>query len=172
MPEAPPTTPGTRAWLWGKLRREHGRADELLKRAQWVQAELENVRKQAERDRSQAGERATADLLKALLPTLDALQAAPPDSGFDLVRKELERALTDHGLAAIEAQGRPYDPLRHEAIQRESRPCRDGEQPGLHVNRELRRGYAVKGRVLRPAVVHVVELTAPAGPASDSKGAN
>lgn len=156
-PEAPST--GTRAWLWARLRGERKRAEDHLKRAQWVQAELENVRKQAARDGQQAAEKAVRDVLLRLLPVLDSLEAAPASEGLTMVRAELERALAAEGLHPIEAAGQAFDPLRHEAIQRTERPCAPGEAPGLVVEQELRRGWAHRGRVLRPAMVRVVERT-------------
>lgn len=163
---APPPAPGTRAWLWARLRRERVRADDLLQRAKWVQAELENVRKQAERDRAQAADRAVADLVQRLLPALDALDAAPPSEGLDLVRRDVAAALAAQGVVPLAAAGQPYDPLRHEAVLREARPCRAGEAPGLVVAEELRKGWALRGKVLRPAIVRVLELTPPAPPAA------
>lgn len=181
MPDAPANPsprsplPGTRAWALGRWRQERGRADELLKRAQWLQAELENVRKQAERDAAQAGERAVAALLRRLLPVMDSLQhaaaqaAKPEQEGLALVHAELEKALAAEGLSPIRCAGERFDPDLHEAVQRAERPCREGEEPGLVVEQELRRGYLFRGRVLRPALVLVVERV-PRQPA-DADGA-
>ncbi|HEV8359261.1 MAG TPA: nucleotide exchange factor GrpE [Candidatus Thermoplasmatota archaeon] len=166
-PPPPPTSTGTRAWLWGRWRTERRRADDLLHRAQWLQAELENVRKQAERDRAQAGERAAERVVTRLLPVLDSLEAAAAaDPGLALVGRELERALAEEGLAPIRALGQAFDPRLHDAAQRDARACRDGEVPGLVVDAELRRGWTLRGRVVRPAMVRVVERI----PAAASQG--
>jgi molecular chaperone GrpE len=176
-PTSAPTA-GTRAWLWGRVRRERQQAADLTRRAQWLQAELENVRKQAERDRAQASDKATEALVRRLLPVLDSLQhaasSAPASEGEDgaglaLVHRELLRTLEAEGLAAITTQRAAFDPLRHEAVQRaEPRACEAGEEPGLWVEAELRRGYALRGRVLRPAMVRVVERTVAQEPEPDS----
>jgi molecular chaperone GrpE len=120
-----------------------------------------------------------ADLVQRLLPALDSLDHALANAegevahGLRMVRADLDKALAAEGITPLPALGQPYDPLRHEAIGRTTRPCQDGEAPGLVVGQELRRGYALKGRVLRPAMVHVVERTPPpAEPASHaSQGA-
>jgi molecular chaperone GrpE len=147
-------------WLWARWRAERARSRDLLRRAQWLQAELENLRKQAERDRAHAGERAVEQAFAQLLPALDALDAAPPDPGLALVRAELDKALASQGLQRIApGHGQPFDPHAQEAVRREARPAQPGEPRGLVVGATLRPGYALRGRVLRPAMVHVLELS-------------
>ncbi|MCA1814117.1 MAG: nucleotide exchange factor GrpE [Halobacteriales archaeon] len=147
-------------WLWQRWRTERQRSKDLLARAQWLQAELENVRKQHERERSQAGERAVEQAFVRLFPTLDACDAASGQPGVGLLAAELGKALAAEGLGRIApAEGASFDPRLHEAVQREARPAATGERHGLVVARCLRAGYTHRGRVLRPAMVHVLELT-------------
>lgn len=168
-PNPPATPPPRRAWVWRRLRAEQARSADLLRRAQWLQAELENVRKQAARERGEARQRAAEALAVQLLPVLDALEAAGPDPGLALVRRDLLRTLEAEGLRPIPALDQPFDPALHEAAQRAQRPCQPGEAPGLRVAREVRRGYTLHGRVLRPALVHVLDLLPqePAAPAAE-----
>jgi molecular chaperone GrpE len=180
--EAAPGAPGragTRAWVWLRWRAERRRAAELQGKLAWLQAELENVRKQAERERAHAGERAAHDLVAKLLPALDSLDSAlhgadpadPLAHGLELVRRELAKTLAHEGLQPIPGAGSAYDPLRHEAIARTTRACADGEAPGLFVAEEVRKGYTLRGRVLRPAMVRVEERNAaePAGAPSPAR---
>jgi molecular chaperone GrpE len=133
--------------------------DELRGTAQRIQADFENYRKRIARDQAALADRATERLVEALLPALDGLEmavASLADSdeqvrkGVELAVGELASALERHGLARIADLGVPFDPTQHEAVMQDDG---DGEP---HVGDVLRTGYALKGRVLRPAMVKVV----------------
>lgn len=125
------------------------------------QADFENFRKRLERERAEDGARAVAQLAEALLPVLDAFEralAAHDDpayeeyrKGFELIDRQLLDALARYGLQPIEAQGKAFDPHVHEAVERvESLEVAEGM-----VVAELQRGYRLRDRVLRPALVRV-----------------
>jgi len=133
--------------------------DRLLRKT----AEFENYRKRVDRERREAAQYAAGDLLEALLPIVDdferALRAeAGPDNeayrlGIELIYKQLQELLTRRGVTPIEAVGHAFDPHLHQAITYESRP---GHEDG-EVVEEVRRGYRLGDRLLRPAMVKVAK---------------
>ena len=135
-------------------------ADELLGNLQRVTAEFDNYRKRTERDRTENVQRAGQRVIESLLPTLDSIEAATAiEATTDTETKMLEgmrsthdqllEALKRDGFAAIEAVGAAFDPALHEAI---SVVPGEGEQI---VDQEVRQGYMMGGRVIRPSLVVV-----------------
>ena len=135
--------------------------NELYDRLLRKQAELENVRKRLEREKEDFLQHATMGLIRALLPTLDALERGlkqrednVPEKfyeGMEMIHRELLEVLKRAGLTPIESQGQIFDPHVHQAVETvESDKHRDQE-----VVEELQRGYKLKQRLLRPAIVKV-----------------
>ncbi len=131
-----------------------------LDRAARIQAEFENYRKRSTREQQEFREYAVADAIKALLPILDSLDralktnAASLDdfrSGIELIDKQFHDALAKLGVEPVEAEGQPFDPNLHQAIQMVDTE----EVEDNHVIDELQRGYKLKDRLLRPAMVRV-----------------
>ena len=125
------------------------------------QADFENYKKRAAREKEDAVKYANSSLLQRLVSILDnfelGLAAAktesehsPIYSGMVLVQKQLNDLLEENGLQAIEAEGEKFDPNLHEAIAHE--PSESAEET---VIRQARRGYRFKDRLLRPARVIV-----------------
>jgi len=125
-------------------------------------ADLDNQRKRAQREREEYIRYANEALLRELLPVLDnfdrALGAARAGSeaqnlraGVELIQRELLKVLEKFGVTSYSALGQPFDPERHEAIQRVITP----DAPDMTVVEEIQRGYVLNGRVLRPAMVVV-----------------
>ena len=125
------------------------------------QADFENYKKRASREKEDAVKYANSSLLQRLVSILDnfelGLAAAktesehsPIYSGMVLVQKQLNDLLEENGLQAIEAEGKKFDPNLHEAIAHEP-----SETPEGTVIRQARRGYQFKDRLLRPARVVV-----------------
>lgn len=125
-----------------------------------VAADFENYRKRAQREYAEMVGRAAQRIISDLLPVLDSLDAAaggeaetPGEeallAGLRGTRQQLADVLAAEGLEPIEALGKPFDPNVHEAIS-------GGGDGHLVVVAELRRGYTLNGRVLRPALVEVV----------------
>jgi molecular chaperone GrpE len=136
--------------------------DTLLDRLARLQAEFENARKRAAREQQEFRDFATADAIKALLPALDsferALQAPANQldefrNGVELIYKQMQDALTRLGVQSIPAKGQPFDPRVHEAIEM----VETTEAPDHQVVDELQRGYKLKDRLLRPAMVKVAQ---------------
>ena len=120
-----------------------------------VQAEFDNYRKRVLREQTNLSQRASARLVERLLPILDNFESAiahgEGGTGVEMVHRELRRVLEDEGLEEIPAQGAPFDPMHHEAF--EAVEDENAEEP--RVRAVLRRGYSLKGQVLRPAMVSV-----------------
>jgi molecular chaperone GrpE len=139
-----------------------GQVQEYREHLQRLAAEFDNYRKRVLKEQTRAVEMASEPLMHRLLEVLDefelALMAAEqrPDfdrflHGVELVYAKLIDSLRAEGLAKIEAQGRPFDPLQHEALMQ------SGEAEGEPVVADvLRPGYTLRGRVIRPAGVKVV----------------
>lgn len=141
-----------------KSREAEAHYDRYLRAA----ADLDNARKRAQREREEYVRFANESLLREILPVLDnfdrALGAARQSSevesfaaGVELIQRELLRVLEKFGVTPYTALGQPFDPERHEAVQRVVKP----DVPDMTVVQETLRGYLLNGRVLRPAMVVV-----------------
>ena len=127
-------------------------------------AELENFKKRSAREREEVSRFANEALIKDLLAVVDNLERAiahasdggngkPIVAGVEMVLKGLLDALAKHGVTQISAIGQPFDPSMHEAMaQVES----DAHEPN-HVVEELHKGYTLRDRLLRPALVSVAK---------------
>lgn len=139
--------------------------DRLLR----VTAEFDNFRKRAAREKEEAVRYANQKLLERLLPALDsfdmALSAATAhdgksskalEDGIRLVFQQLKSVLKETGLEEIDAQGKPFDPNLHEAVsQIETEEVEEG-----HVAQQLRKGYVLRDRLVRPSSVIVAKKPA------------
>jgi len=146
--------------------------ERLTDKLRRVEAEFVNetkrIRRKAEDDRKYAVESVVVDLL----PVVDALAAArdalPEDDatqamreGLGLVEQQLQAVFKRYGIAAIEAQDKPFDPARHQAMLMVER----ADLPPQTVCEVMRLGYELHGRVIRPAEVLVSK--APVEPAPE-----
>jgi len=143
------------------LRRERDEAQDRLLR---LQAEFDNYRKRIDRERRDLGDHFAAELLSDFLPVLDdverALGAAQASSeptlashrlGLELIQKQFLELLKRRQVAPIDALGADFDPNVHQAVGQEfSSAHREGE-----VIEDMRRGYRVGERLLRPSMVKV-----------------
>lgn len=137
--------------------------DELYDRLLRKTAEFDNYRKRIERERREHADHAVVDLLLELLLVVDdfdlALRvdsgegAAGYRRGVELIHAKLQDMLRKQGVRPIEALGADFDPNVHQAVAHEHSPeHREGEIIG-----ELRRGYTLGDRLLRPAMVRVAK---------------
>jgi len=131
--------------------------DRLLRK----QAELDNFRKRTEREKEEFSKHATADLIRSLLPALDSFERAlkhrdprvPREfyQGIELIYRDVLDILVRAGLDPVDTKGKLFDPHLHQAVESvESEQHRDQE-----IVEELQRGYKLRQRLLRPAVVKV-----------------
>ncbi len=141
-----------------RLNDELERTRDLLLRKH---AEFENFRRRTERERQEFIAHAAASVVKELLPVLDnlerALEAARTGSperfreGVEIIYRQFRDVLVRHGLKEIEAEGKPFDPHVHEAVGR----VETDEHEEGRVLEVLQKGYFLKDRMLRPALVSV-----------------
>jgi len=154
------TAPEASADPLSELRRER---DDM--RDRWLRktAEFDNYRKRIERERREQSDQAVVDLLEALLLVVDdfdralMVEAGPEAEayrkGVELIHAKLHDVLKKRGVRPIEALGADFDPNVHQAVMHEVSPDhRDGE-----VIAELRKGYMLGDRLLRPAMVKVAK---------------
>jgi molecular chaperone GrpE len=133
-----------------------------LDRLARLQAEFENFRKRSQREQQEFRDYALTDTLKQLLPILDSLDRAVKvegvssedlRSGVELIDRQFHDVLGRLGVEPIAAQGQPFDPNLHHAIQM----VETSEVADNHVIDELQRGYRLRDRVLRAAMVRVAQ---------------
>jgi molecular chaperone GrpE len=142
-----------------KLRAESAAYLDRLAR---LQAEFDNFRKRAAREQQEYREYALAEALKLLLPILDSLDRALKTqaggaedfrSGIDLIDRQFHDVLAKLGVEPVPTKGMAFDPSIHQAVQMISTT----EVPENHVVEELLRGYKLRDRLLRPAMVMVAQ---------------
>lgn len=151
-----------------ELRQQAGKAAENWDKYVRLNADFDNFKKRAARERQEATRYANEALLERLIPVLDnfemAMQAATSDAGstdalktgVSMIASQLKSALTEAGLEEINAAGQPFNPNLHEAVsQQESKEVAEG-----HVLQQLRKGYKLKDRLIRPATVVVAKKAA------------
>jgi len=144
------------------LQEERKKNEEYLTRLKYLQADLENLQKRTKREIEETVKYGNEDLIVSLLPILDDLEralAAGRNSdnkdavvgGLELILKATQNVLFQKGLSAIDAVGKKFDPAKHEAIGFiSSQDCEDNT-----IVRELRRGYMLDSKVIRPSIVEV-----------------
>ena len=142
-----------------KLRAER---NDLFERLARLQAEFDNYRKRAAKENADFRDFAVSDAARALLPVIDSFtlalknSAAKPEDlrkGVELIFKQLQDVLQKLNVERVPAQGEPFDPRVHEAIEM----VETDAAPDHHVLEELQPGYRIKGRLLRPAMVRVAK---------------
>jgi molecular chaperone GrpE len=151
-----------------ELKSRAAKADENWDRLLRTTADFENFKKRAARERIEAAQYASFSLLQKLLPVLDnfemaltAAQSAQGDklasfqSGVVMIQQQLKNALVETGLEEIDAAGQPFDPALHEAVSQ----METTDVPEDHVAQQLRKGYKIKDRLLRPATGFLATMT-------------
>ncbi|MDV2602434.1 nucleotide exchange factor GrpE [Pediococcus acidilactici] len=137
--------------------------DELSDKYIRAQAEIVNMRRRNEKEQASLLKYDGQKLAKAILPALDNLERALTVEaehseqllkGVEMVQKDLLKALKENDIAEIEADGRKFDPNLHQAVQ--TVPA-DDDHPADTVVKVFQKGYILKDRVLRPAMVVVAQ---------------
>ena len=146
------------------LAKARAEAESYLDDLRRLQADFDNYRKRTLREQTARAASASQALVARLLPVLDnfelAVSAAEQSRDFDRMLKgvemvfgELREVLEGEGLVKIEAEGKPFDPERHEAVIAVEE---EDTEPGMVVD-IVRAGYELRGKVLRPAMVKVAK---------------
>jgi molecular chaperone GrpE len=169
--EATPPTPEITPDQLTELKTRAAKADEHWERLLRTAADFENFKKRAARERHEAAQSATAALVHRLLPVLDhfemaqaAAQTAPAaqsgtaalQDGIAMIQQQLKGILMEAGLEEVDASGRPFDPMLHEAVSQ----LETADTPEGHVVQQIRKGYKLRDRLLRPATVVVAKKPA------------
>jgi molecular chaperone GrpE len=153
--------------------------DEASEKYIRLYADFENYKKVAARNKEELLKYANEELLTDFLTVIDHLELALQHSagnetsnalaeGVQLTLKELKGVLEKHGLATIDALGKPFDPFVHHAMSRiESEDAVENT-----VVKEFRKGYMLKDRVLRAALVGVAKKTSQSGASRDNSAEN
>ncbi len=156
-----------------ELKQRAAKADENWDRLLRATADFDNYKKRAAREKQEAIKYANESLLEKLIPVLDTFDMALSatqngkheavqslQTGISMVHQQLKAALASAGLEEVDAVGKKFDPNLHEAVsQRET-----AEVPEGTVVQQLRKGYRLNGRLLRPASTVVSKHPAPAQP--------
>jgi molecular chaperone GrpE len=161
--EAAPA-PADGAVIAADLDAARAEAESYLDDLRRLQADFDNYRKRTLREQTARAASASRALVARLLPVLDdfelAVSAAEQSRDFDRMLKgvemvfgELREVLQGEGLVKIEAEGKPFDPERHEAVVAVEQ---EDAEPGTVVD-IVRAGYELRGKVLRPAMVKVAK---------------
>jgi molecular chaperone GrpE len=146
------------------LEKARAEAESYLDDLRRLQADFDNYRKRTLREQTARAASASQALVARLLPVLDnfelAVSAAEHSRDFDRMLKgvemvfgELREVMEGEGLVKIEAEGKPFDPERHEAVIAVEQ---EDTEPGMVVD-IVRTGYELRGKVLRPAMVKVAK---------------
>lgn len=142
-------------------------AAEYLDALQRERAAFINYKRRTEQERVETVQYASANLLKKLLPIMDdfdrALAAIPEQerknnkwvAGVELIARKLHNLMEQEGVEPIEAQGEPFDPNLHEAVAFEDNAEGGNENHVDTVSEVFSKGYKLRDRVLRPAMVKV-----------------
>ena len=170
--ELPPAEPGDdttaatapeaskSADLQSDLEKAQAERAAYLDRLARLQAEFDNFRKRNAKQQQEYRDYALADALQTLLPILDSLDRALKTNaasledfhqGIELIDKQFHDALAKLGVEPVPAEGAAFDPNLHQAVQMVD----TDEVEDNHVIDELQRGYKLKDRLLRPAMVRV-----------------
>ncbi len=153
---------GKVARLEEELRVEREKSSEYLKRLKYLQADFENYRKRVEREVSEMVRADSDRLITSLLPVLDEFEFALVSEndfedeegiieGVKITLRKMYKILGDYGLSAIKVVGERFDPEMHEAV---SMVTVDEGEEGFIVE-EIRRGFMLRGKVIRPSMVKI-----------------
>jgi molecular chaperone GrpE len=151
-----------------ELKSRAAKADENWDRLLRATADFDNFKKRAARERDEATRYANESLVKKLVPILDNFEmalaaaqnpASAPQSlqeGVAMIHQQLRNMLLETGLEEVDATGKAFDPSWHEAVsQQESAEVAEGQ-----VLQQLRKGYKLRDRLIRPATVVVAKKPA------------
>jgi molecular chaperone GrpE len=151
------------------LKARAAKADEHWDRLLRTAADFENFKKRAARERHEAAQSATAALIHKLLPVLDHLEMAQAaaqntqgdklaalQGGIAMIQQQLKGILTETGLEDVDASGQAFNPTLHEAVSQ----LETNDAPEGQVVQQIRKGYKMRDRLLRPATVVVAKKPA------------
>jgi molecular chaperone GrpE len=145
-----------------QLEAEKKRSEDYLTRLRYLQADFENLRKRCDRQIQQVSQYSNERLIIQLLEVVDELEMAVKNAqtnnsaqtlieGVQMTLKRMRKVLEQEGVTPIESKGKPFDPTKHNAIAAEERD----DVENCVVIEEVRKGYMMKEKVIRPSIVKV-----------------
>ncbi len=148
--------------LQKQLDAEKQRSEEYLTRLKYTQADFENLRKRVDRQIEEVRTYCTERIIIQLLEVVDELELAVKTGetstdgkalleGVKMTLKKLRKVLEQEGVSPIDCEGKAFDPTKHNAVETIER---DGIQKCI-VGEEVRKGYTMKNKVIRPSIVKV-----------------
>jgi molecular chaperone GrpE len=148
--------------LQKQLDAEKQRSEDLLTRLKYLQADFENLKKRVDRQIEEVRAYCTERIVLQLLDVVDELELAVKTGeqstdvkalleGVKMTLKKLRKVLEQEGVSPIECEGKPFDPTKHNAVETVQR---EGVK-GCIVGEEVRKGYTMKNKVIRPSIVKV-----------------
>jgi molecular chaperone GrpE len=158
-----------------ELEKERAKSDDYLRRLQYLQADFENYRKRVEKEMSDNRQYGNQRLLSDLIIVNDELELALRKAeeskesptitdGLRMVQRRLHNLLSKEGVEKIPALGARFNPEIHDAALRVESDEEDGT-----ITEEIRQGYTLKGKVLRPSIVKVAATPAEREPKSEKR---
>jgi molecular chaperone GrpE len=144
------------------LAEERAKYEEMKDRFLRSQADFDNYRKRMQKEREEMAKYASRSLLEKLLPAIDNLERAIDSSkqsesfemlaqGVEMVYRQIMDALREEGAVPLETVGKPFDPHFHQAVMQEES---DQYESGIVIE-EFQKGYMLKDKLIRPAMVKV-----------------
>ncbi len=145
------------------LRARAANADEYLELARRTKADFINYQERIRREREEWGKEAVQEFIRDFLPALDSFTWARFEEptlmeSLHLVEREFLKNLAHHHIVPIATAGKMFDPAFHEAVAAEER----GDKPPGTILEQVRRGWMLGNRVIRPAGVRVAKAPSPA----------
>src|SRR3984885_4691947 len=145
--------------LHTELEQVKGERDQLLDRLARLQAEFDNARKREAKERADSRDYTVSNTVEPFLGVMDNFQLALKAdgtkeqlrAGVELILKQMEDALKGLNVQAVETVGAQFDPRIHEALG----SIETKEFPDHQVLEEIRRGYKIRDKLLRPALVRI-----------------
>ena len=158
-------------WKQAELKERAAKADEHWERLLRTTADFDNFRKRATREKQEAIKYANEGLLSKLVTVLDSFDKALAatqnaqgegvqslQAGVSMIQQQFKGVLMEAGLEEIDATGKAFDPNFHEAVSQQE----SAEVPEGTVVMQLRKGYKLRDRLIRPATVIVAKQPSPA----------
>jgi molecular chaperone GrpE len=149
--------------LENTLETEKKRSEEYLTQLKYARADLENLKKRFDRQLEDALKYSNERIITELLDVVDELEMAVKSArssncaetlvqGVEMTIKKLTKILENEGVSPIKSVGEPFDPSKHNAVERTEKEGVDQ----CTIVEEVRKGYIMRGKVIRPSTVKVV----------------
>jgi molecular chaperone GrpE len=163
MPEEEPKTEEQLESLQEALETEKRRAENYLTQLKYARADLENLKNRCDREIDEVKKHCTERIITDLLDVADELELAIQSArssessealvqGVEMTLKKLKKILENEGVSPMKCVGEPFDPSKHSAVAKTEEEGVDG----CRIVEEVRKGYTMREKVIRPSIVKVV----------------